>query len=197
MPIDNLAEEIEAKLEESGFSRSGSLGFVRNRDAFVDCVDLQKKKDGSSVAVNLGIEPKFLNLATELPEKIDSYSCSVRYRLAPTGLKEYWWPLSEPDSMIAEEIVHLLKTEGDAFFSAFETIQSAFGEVTPEAIERGMVGVHFFWVTSSNLAKMAAHAHRVLGNTARAKELAEYGLSIAGGNVAAKRALKVLLRSLA
>jgi hypothetical protein len=186
-------------LDTMGFKRAGDE-FVRSRPEFVDCVAFQRRSDNAAFAVNVGVQPicvldtgKRDAAALLALREVD---CYVRERLLPDGQTDYWWPTVGNAVAVAKEVDSVLRTKGDSFFADFASIEGSILPISVEDIAEGRTSSHFAKLTRTRLALLVAKANMEARRFGAAKELAEYGLKIAGMAVGPKKEFKTILSQL-
>ena len=199
--FDELKQEFSPKLREIGFKGS-SQNFRRINNEIINTINIQVNKYGGSCAVNLGLHLLFLPVcwADKLPDikNIKEIDCEFRMRLVPKNKTDYWWKYDGMLSSPTKTAHHLIETYfayGEPHFQEFNTIEKIKDMLSIEDLKKSDFINVFGGVVAQRGALAMARIHPHLGDIAKAKEFASYGLKNLGSAIALKPALVEILNA--
>ena len=181
-----LKQELSPKLREIGFKGSGQ-NFRRINNEIVNIVNIQVNRYGGGCAVNLGLHLSFLPMSsnTVLPnlENIKENDCEFRTRLAPKNKPDYWWNYDGLLGSPEKKARHLFNTYfkyGEPVFKKFDSVENNAAMFTIDDLKKKDSLYVFGHVTLQRGALTMARIHLHLGNMAKAREFAIFGLQNLG-----------------
>lgn len=184
--FDVLKQELSPELRKIGFKGSGQ-NFQRVESEVINIVNIQSYKYGGSCAVNLGLHLSFLPLSwnMELPDlkKIKEYECEFRARLAPSNRSDYWWKYDGVLGSTEKKARHLIQSYfkyGEPQFNKFDSIEKISTMFTIGDFNKKDWLTVFGDITLQRGVLTLARIHLYLGNMAKAREFATFGIENLG-----------------
>ncbi|NOT72783.1 MAG: DUF4304 domain-containing protein [Hyphomicrobium sp.] len=175
-----LGEGI-AKILAPGFRSLGFRGagrhYRRDREYFVDCINVQQVKQNGQVkfCINLGVVPLFAVPSIEETSRLMEVRCWFRKRLSPSR-RDYWINSTNAQAADYEAVFKTFGRYGLDFFAAFEFLEDIYGKISPRNIDARREKLNAFCSTSQphEFRLEAARAAVALGDIERAKALATF-----------------------
>jgi hypothetical protein len=167
--VRDILKKLAPALRAAGFRGSGQNWRKTDGD-FRLIINFQGSPTGDKFYVNLGAQPIFIPPECDADlSKLKEYECILRTRVG----RERPWDLSEVDAAALEaEILAAQKS----FFGHASTLRAALAKDDIEVlIEKFSAGT-----TRARATLYLARAAAALGHRARALELVERGLDLAG-----------------
>ena len=193
---NDVDERLSSVLLDSGFS-GGDLRWVRVRDQFIDCVDIQIRSDDAACCVNLGEHLSFLPVVGGSAPidlgRMSSVDCEIRARLAPDGEPDYWWGFGSGFSDV-EDLVGCFKESGEAFFRKYRDFPKPFADVEMSNIGSEPTIELMPMMTKIRRILLIARMYDYLNDVVKAVEWADFGKQNAGMAVGPKSAFREILR---
>ncbi len=188
--LNELNERIKVilspKLRDMGFK--GSKGkYIRVIDGVINCICVQKNKYGEKYTIELGAHYTFLPslLNKEIEEnKYTVYDCEFNKRLSSDN-SDKWWDYGvdiEETDKILNEVLILIKNEGENFFNLFISIPKEFIEIDIKRLNESKkiidkYGVH----TNTRFVLLLARLFTHIVSFDRADEFINEGIKICEG----------------
>lgn len=170
--------------------------FMRVREHFIDVLSLQTRSDGKALAFNVGVFARFIpERRMDQTTNFNESDCDVRCRAAPPGKSDHWISVEQDADLLKTEVDALLTENALPFFSQFQDIDSICEALTVAAIQADATPAHFSSITRVRRALLAALSWQAKADTASAKALAAYGLSISNGATALKGRFRKILEA--
>ncbi len=167
--------EIAPLFREYGFKGSGAH-YRRVREHFIDCINIQRRSDGSSFCVNLGVHPIFALTDATAEKTLREVCCWFRWRLCADGHSDQWWPIQFSSQAEISALKTLFQVSGAQYFDRFRCYPEVF-DITPSRIDREREAICKLGVNTMLFSFYAAQANRLMGNFAAARALAVFALS--------------------
>lgn len=194
--VKEVQERLGPVLSNTGFVRS-RLRWVRVREPFIDCVDLQTRSDNAACCVNLGEHHSFLPIAggaTPMDiKKMSSAHCEITSRLAPAGETDHWWEFEDPSAV--EGLLVCFEKTGETFFRQYDDFPRPFVDIKISEIESRSAVDLMPMMTTVRRILLLARLYDYLGDSPNAIGWAEFGMQKAGRMaVGPKVAFREILR---
>lgn len=142
-------------------------GFYKLNHDFYMAVYFQRKSDGSSYFLNVGIQPMFLlNNQNGVIEEVD---CVLRTRIGKVSALD----------VIPEDEQEIIISELHQFSSQYSDYKSIFYSLSPDELAKGHKVLAEFSITQINLCRLYVEYYHFLNKKETALLFANYGLSIA------------------
>jgi len=182
-------KSIIFSIENLGFRQNQSKSFVNETNDFIQFIDFQLKSDKSSICLNIGAQPKFLN-----NEANTSADCFLRQRMSTNGYGDQWWFDTEGD---ASNIAKSIELACNTFFKVFSTLKGSLDEFSVTDFQGdGEFSGEYGFITDLNLIYLCSKTNIDMSNLNKALELARFGLSESGMAVGPKKRFKMLIKDL-
>ena len=193
---EKVRDAFGPPFEERGF-KTKKYKFGRKNKDFLFCIGFQAKSDRNSYCVELGVQPLFLPTDfNNLSDQFNPIDCEFRERLSAEGMVDQWFTMKSLIKGETLDVMELFDSEGAKFFSYFQSLEGAFGNVTLASIEEKQFDARLYSTTVKRLILVAAKAQEQLGNYDEARNLAQYGLENVGLAVGLKSKFRPLLHRL-
>jgi hypothetical protein len=185
------ANPLKFFLVYEGFSKVTDANYIRTKNGFINCINFQKKSTGDVFFINMGVHPIFHGLNDQhLPDR--EIDCYIRSRMITQDELDIDL-LDSPDGI--SHIVSEMKKNW-IFFDFFNSVDNVFSSIDVEKIQNEQTPFELSKVTRVMLTLMCMYYHMSKGNKEKSINLAEYGLSIAGMAVKAKKEFKQVIKNI-
>lgn len=188
MKVDSIGDF----LIDHGFKRNGRSDFFKEADGFIKCINIQKKSSGDVFFINLGVDPVF-NRAEDKDTHRKEFDCFIRHRIASEN-RFRTFPLNTGDDV--DIAIDRIKQEAWPFFDFFSSLDSVFGSIKVEDLEKETIPKELQSVPRARLALMCMRYYSSIENTVQEYEVAKYGLSISGMAVSLKKEFKRIIKEI-
>ncbi len=192
--VADVKQRLGALLLDAGFT-GRDLEWVRVRNPFIDCVDMQLRSDAAAYCVNLGEHLSFLPAAGgSAPidaENMSSVDCEIKSRLTPHGESEYWWKIGCESSV--DEIVRCFNKSGEEFFHQYRNFPKPFSDIDMSMIDSEAALKLMPTMTKVRRILVIARVHDHLCDASNAIAWAEFGYQNVGVAVSLKAAFREIL----
>lgn len=166
---------------EEGFTEQGIDHYRRYVNPFIHCIWLQERSDMEAMCVNLGVHLDFLpvpgRITTPPITDVIEMECSIRVRLTPNDVFDYWWPSSSAKKQVTS-IKDLYIEKGIPFFEKYTSFPDIFEKIEIDDIKSGealKILPEKSWI---GMAVFLAQIHKHIGNNERAIQFSNFGLEL-------------------
>jgi hypothetical protein len=185
-------------LRDDGFTGSGRT-FRRVRDCWVQVVNVQGSRKGSSFAINLAIHPLAipdLRDKSPDPKKITVELCEFRRRLSETKGDHWWSHDTTSESMVSAmtAAAEVYRKVGRPVLERVSGPTTPLITTTPSEFRSGSYDFAGFGSTKVRMALALSLIRKFTGRFEESKAFATYGLENIGSASFLRRDLEVLSR---
>jgi Domain of unknown function (DUF4304) len=194
--LQGVADDLRRLLPLRGF-QGRDLKYRKQDGHVVSCLAVQEHSSEERCCVDLGVHLDFLPAvggSDAVPLEVMGVTlCEIRRRLAPRpDLEDFWWAYGQAGAR--EGLTAALEAHGLPFFARFEAFPDYWLNISREDLRGGTFAIRLPGMTRVRAALLLARVHAFLGNGAKCREFAAYGLEITPAVATGpKRAFRELL----